>query len=148
MSGVLVSDILEQLSQDRPGPSVTSVAGDTFEELSVFLLFLLFGHVQSVVDSLGDTEQVVRVDLKSRVERSGGAHELRKDQRRFVSLILTEDELHRRGVHAVSQRGDQSEVGHRQEAEVLVALDGLVAMVSADSRTHKCKRARTSDEPG
>ena len=108
MSGVLVSDILEQLSQDRPGPSVTGVAGNAFEKLSVFLLFLLFGHVQSVVDSLGDTEQVVRVDLKSRVERSGGAHELRKDQRRFVSLILTEDELHRRGVHAVSQRGDQS----------------------------------------
>jgi hypothetical protein len=133
---VLSSDVLQQLPQDRRCPGVTRVSLDGLEQLGVPLLALGLGHGETLVDGFGGAKEVVRVDGQCGLEGRRRAHELGEDKRGFVGLVLAEDELHRSCVHAVSERGDEREVGNREEAKVFVPVDGLVAFRSARVTTN------------
>ena len=58
------SNILEHGLQEGTGPMVTGVALDAVHHTRVPLGLLGIGHVQPLVDGVGDTEQVVGVNLK------------------------------------------------------------------------------------
>ena len=55
-------------------------------------------------------------------------HELGENEWRLLRAVLRENELHRRGVHAVAEGRDDAEVGDAQEGVELVFLDCLVAV--------------------
>lgn len=111
MSSVLPTDILEQLLEDRSRPGMRGVSDDTVEQGVVSVLLLSLGHRQTRVDSIGNTEEVMRIDSKGRLERGRGPHELGKDKWGFVCFVLTQSEFHRGRVHTVAERGDQGEIG-------------------------------------
>lgn len=58
---------------------------------------------------------------------SGNTHKFAEDERAVVRLLLGDDKLHGRGVHAVTERRDNSKVSHGEERIKLVLLDSLVA---------------------
>ena len=127
MSLVLGTDVFEDLLQERSGPVVTGVALDAVHHARVPLFLFSVGHVQTLVDRMGDTEQVVRVDLQGRGKGRSGTHEFGQDERRLVRLVLTEDKLHRRGVHTVTERSDEGQIGSREQTKVFVSVDSLMA---------------------
>jgi hypothetical protein len=131
VGSVFTTNVLEQLLDNGSSPGVTGVADNRLVKLGVAHVLLLVGHGQTLVDGVSDTKQVVRVDLESLRKARGGTHELRENQRRLVGLVLAENKLHRGGVHAVTETGDQGKVGNREQGKVLVALNSLVATVSS-----------------
>jgi hypothetical protein len=103
------------------------VAQNTIEE-NVMSFLLLFGrHGQAFVDGICNTEEIVGIDGQGGLERGRSSHELGEDKGRLVGLVLTKCEFHRGGVHTVSERSDEREVGDGEETEVFVSVDGLVA---------------------
>jgi hypothetical protein len=66
------------------------------------------------------------VDLKRLAHIGGDAHELTQHERRLLCLSLSDDELHRCRVHAITQRCNHAEVGSTQQSIKFVLLDCLV----------------------
>lgn len=130
MSLVLGSDILEDLLEERSSPVMTGVALDAVHHARMPLLLLTVGHVQPLVDRVRDSEEVVRVDLQGRGKGRSGPHKLREDEGRLVRLVLAENELHRGGVHTVTERSDERQISSREQPKVLVSVDGLVAAMA------------------
>jgi len=64
MSLMFGPNILEHGLQKGTGPVVTSVALDTVHHTGVPLGLLGVSHVQPLINGVGDTEEVVGVDLK------------------------------------------------------------------------------------
>lgn len=65
-------------------------------------------------------------------------HELAEDERALLGLLLADDILHARRVHAIAQRGDEREVRDAEQRVELVLLDDLVA-----ARTYSSVQSRT-----
>ena len=137
VSRVFTPDILKELLEDRSSPCVTGVPNDTGKEMRVSLGFRLVRHAKTLVDSLGNAEQVVRVDLQRRLKGRGGAHEFGEDKRRLVCFVLAEDKFHRCCVHAVSQGSDQCEVSNGEQAKVFIPLDCLMAALGKVRQSKK-----------
>ena len=72
--------------------------------------------------------EVPRVDQERLAHVCGDAHELAEHQRALLGLLLRDDELHGSCVHAVTERGDDTEVGDAEQGVELVLLDRLVAV--------------------
>jgi hypothetical protein len=81
MSLVLRSDVFEDLLQERSSPVMTGVTLDALHHARMPLLLFAVGHVKTLVDRVGDAEEVVRVDLQGRGKGRRGTHELGEDQR-------------------------------------------------------------------
>jgi hypothetical protein len=68
MSLVLRSDVFENLLQERSSPVMTGMTLDALHHACVPLHLFAVGHVKTLVDRVGDAEEVVRVDLQGRGE--------------------------------------------------------------------------------
>lgn len=131
---------------------------DNLVELRVALLLLGGGHGQAMMHCgcqlLHRTNINVRVNNRLiaqrrthpevprvNLERVGhvarDTHELRKDKRAPLRLLLSDHELHRGRVHTVTQGSDDSKVRNRQQRVELVFLDRLVALGTSQS-AHDC----------
>src|SRR3954447_26105014 len=102
-------------------------------ELYVLVFALIWGHVQCLINSFGHSTKIPRVDVDSVRQCTCGTREFRKNQGAVVGLLA--DDIFQTGcVHAVSYRGDQSDISHAQESKILarrqvlwVVLDGREA---------------------
>lgn len=111
---------------------MTRVDVHHFEHLVVPLLLLLWAHGQTTVDGSRYVAQIPRVDLESFGHVVGDAHEFGEDERTLFGPLLRDHKLHGSGVHAVSKRGDESEISDGEEGVEFVLLDRLVVMVNGN----------------
>jgi hypothetical protein len=88
------------------------------------------------------------VDLKSLGHVVRNTHEFGEDEWALLGPFLCNDELHRCGVHTVTERGDEGEVSDGQEGVELVLLDGLVVMVDGNEVQRTILSVDVSDEFG
>jgi len=70
MSLVLLIYVLEQLDDDGGSPRVRGVADDALVEFGVSSVLFLVRHDESLIDGVGDSVDIVRVDEESRREGS------------------------------------------------------------------------------
>ncbi|SPQ25681.1 5aea1791-de3b-44bd-b511-1c7ceda42855 [Thermothielavioides terrestris] len=113
-----------QPAQEAGNPVLHVLAGDVREQALLHGLALFLGHRERVVDLPGDASQIPRVDVNGVLERAGRAAELGQDQGPG-RLALADYVFERRGVHAVSHRRNEADVGSAQQREVLVLADVL-----------------------
>lgn len=116
--------------------------------LVVPLSLLLWAHREPPIDRSSDIPKTPRVDLESFRHVVRDTHEFGEDERALLGALLCNDELHRCGVHAITERGDEGEIGDRQEGIELVFLDGLVVMVDGDEVQRTILSVDMSDELG
>ena len=60
------------------------------------------------------------------------AHKLGEDDRGFISPLLTNDEFHRSGIHAVPQRSNERQISHAQQGVEIILFDRLMVMMHWD----------------
>ena len=94
--------------------------------------FLLWAHSEAAMDCSGNVAKTPRVDLKSLRHVVGNAHEFGEDEGTLICPFLSNDELQRGGVHAITERSDEGEICNRQECVKLVGLDGLMIVVDGN----------------
>ena len=121
----------KHLDQDR-SPGVTSVDVHDLVHLVMPLSLLLWAHRKSAVDRGGNVTKGPWVDLESFRHVVRNAHEFGEDEWTLLGPFLRDDELHRCGVHPVTERGDEGKVSNGQEGVELVFLDGLVIVMDGN----------------
>ena len=137
----------ENLDQGR-GPRVATVGVHDLVHLVVPGDFLLGAHGEPSIDGSGDVAKTPRVDLESFGHVVGDAHEFREDEWALLGPFLGNDELHRCGVHTITKRGDEGEVGNGQEGVEFVLFDGLVVMMDGNEIERTVLSVDVSDEFG
>ena len=145
---IFEAHLLEKHLGQVCSPRVTSVYIHDLVHLVVPLGLLLWAHSESSVDCGGDVTEVPWVDLESLRHVVGNAHEFGEDERALLGPFLCNDELHRCGVHAITERGDESEVSDGQEGIEFVLLDGLVVMVDGNKVQRTILSVDVSNELG
>lgn len=75
---------------------------------------LLGAHGETAVDCGGDVTKTPWVDLKGLRHVVGNAHEFGEDEWTLLGPFLGNDELHRCGVHTITERGDEGKVSGGQ----------------------------------
>ena len=145
---VLETHLLKEHIDQVRSPRVTGVDVHDLVHLVVPLSLLLCGHRESAVDRVGDVTKVPWVDLKSLRHVVRNTHEFGEDEWALLGPFLSDDELHRCGVHTVTKGGDEGEISDGQEGVELVLLDGLVIMVDGNEVQRTILSVDVSDELG
>ena len=129
-------------------PRMTGVEVDDLVHLVVPLSFLLWAHGEATVDCSGDITETPWVDLESLRHVVRNAHEFGEDERTLLGLFLGNNELHRCGIHTITERGDEGEVGDGQEGVEFVLFYRLVVMVDGNEVQRTVLSVDVSDELG
>lgn len=92
--------------------------------------------------------QIPWIDLQSLRHMLADAHEFTDNAWALLRFFLRDNKLHRRGVHPITERRDNSQVSYREQGVELVLFQGLVAMttIRIDKMTRGCPH--TNDGQG
>lgn len=129
---VFVTHLFEEHLDQVGTPRVTCVEVDDLVHLIVSLSLLLGAHRETAVDCGGDVTKTPWVDLESLGHVVGNTHKFGEDEWALLGPFLGNDELHRCGIHAVTERGDEGEISGGQEGVEFIPADRLVVMVDGN----------------
>lgn len=123
--GVLgAAEDIDQPVQERTDPALHILGSDVFVQRFLHGLSLFVAHCQCVVDLVSDTGEVPRVDVNRVLEAARSTAEFGQDQGSIV-LALGDNILQGGCVHAISNRGYQSDVCSPQQRKVFVLAQVL-----------------------
>lgn len=83
-------------------------------------------------DKIQTYTKIPRIDLQSLLHILRDTHKLTQDARTLLRLFLRDDKLHRRGIHPISQRSDDTKICYGKESVKFVLLEGLMALMSQE----------------
>jgi hypothetical protein len=126
-----------QVLEECLGPAIGRMLADVVVSDLKPLLLLILRHVEGQVDVLGDLIYVVRVDFEDTPEGTVAPRELREYDRCLIlplKFLLHRDELQGREALAITQGGDQEDIGHGPQSDSLLhqeilflVMDGALA---------------------
>lgn len=111
---------------------MTSVEIDDLVHVVMPLSFFLWAHRETLVDCGGDITETPWVDLESLRHVVRNAHKFGEDKWALLGPFLGDNELHGRGIHTITERGDEGKVSDGQKGVKLVFFDRLVVMVDGN----------------
>lgn len=115
-------DVVEQVGDEIRRPRLHRVGHHAAVQFGLQVGAVCWAHGQTVVDGARDADRIPWVDENGITQYQGRTRELGQDERQVV-VVLAEHELHGRSIHTITDGGDEGQIGHPKQCQILVLVD-------------------------